>query len=346
MKEERYSVLLAMRSTFGKRVQLAFWAMLFAFNLYLGGLALGWPDGLYRSILNVACHLINFYGFYSLIVPLYYEKKKYVLTGVASLALLSALTPFRLLIENEFVLNGNLALRFGYAGRLGFVIFTEITVGAFASLLRLASDNEKNKQRVLELSRQNIESELRFLKAQMNPHFLFNTINNIYSLTLLKSAKAPDALLKLSALLRYLLYESNEQVSLKKEFQALHDYTALFSLRFEQPVSVDLQLDVKHDVLIEPLVLIPILENALKHSGTGTSSAAFVEMKITGDAEALDIHCINSKVQRKTNEEPGGIGLANIKKRLAASYGNRHDLRIQENSETFSITLTIAKVHQ
>src|SRR5215207_9984590 len=131
-----------MATLFGKRVQLAFWVMLFSFNLYMGSLALVWPEALARSAMNLACHLLNFYVFYSVLVPRYFEEKKYVHTFLGSIALLIAITPARLAVEDNFDIAGNFANRFGYTGRVGFVLFTEVTIGGFASLLRLANDNE------------------------------------------------------------------------------------------------------------------------------------------------------------------------------------------------------------
>jgi sensor histidine kinase YesM len=330
-----------MKSTFAKRIQIAFWIMLFSFNLYLSFVVLGWTDGFLRSIINVTCHLINFYGFYQFIVPRFYQKKKYFHTVISSLVILAFLAPFRLIIETDFALTDNFALRFGFAGSYGFVLFTEISVAAFASLLRLAEYNEINKQRLDMLSRMQVESELRFLKSQMNPHFLFNTINNIYSLILVKSDKAPKAVLKLSGLLRYLLYESNEKVSLQKEVQALYNYSELFQLRYENVLKIEIENTVNKEIFIEPHVLIPILENALKHSGLGVVPVSYANMKIAEDNDCLLITSTNSKNSSNRNEEAGGIGLINITKRLQLAYENKHDIKVSETTHEYNVTLKL-----
>src|SRR5688572_13415980 len=176
-----------MISLFGNRLHLALWVMIFSFNLYMGALTAGWAESFARSVLIVGCHLVNFYGFYSVLMQRYFEEKKYAQTFFGSVALLVGLVPIRFTIERNFDMISNMAThQLGLAGRLAFAILTELAIGGFACLLRLANANERAKQRLSNLARMQVESELRFLKAQMSPHFLFNTINNIYSLTLLK----------------------------------------------------------------------------------------------------------------------------------------------------------------
>ena len=128
----------------------------------------------------------------------------------------------------------------GKAG-LGGVLFAEIFIAAFAFLLRLSLNYEIERARAIEYQNLHLQSELRFLKAQMNPHFLFNTLNNIYSLIVVKSVKAETALMRLSDLLRYMLYESTGKVNLQKELKVLYAYIELFQLRFEQKLSTHLR---------------------------------------------------------------------------------------------------------
>lgn len=331
------------RSAFGKNIQLAFWIAMFSVNIYLGYYVLGWHNTLYRSLSLVTLHLINFYGFYSWLIPVYYQKKKYVHAFIGGLLLLALLTPFRTIIENNFMISGRL-INIEKFGRLSFVLFTEITIAAFASLMRLARDNEVNKQHILALGKLHLESELRFLKAQMNPHFLFNTINNIYSLTLMKSDNAPEALLKLSGLLRYLLYESQEKVPLGKEVNALHEYLVLFQLKYEQQLSLTITVSAKEERMVEPHVLIPVLENALKHSGVGLTEDAYATLTIHEEDNHLVIESDNSKTTLHVKHEQGGIGLANIQKRLNMAYPDTHVFEINESEKRFSLLIKIPLV--
>jgi sensor histidine kinase YesM len=331
------------RSAFGKNIQLAFWITLLSGNIYLGYFVLGWHNTLYRSLFIVTLHLINFYGFYSWLIPVYYQKKKYVHAFIGGLLLLALLTPFRIIIENNFLISGRL-MNLEKFGRLSFVLFTEVAIAAFASLMRLARDNEVDKQQILALERMHLESELRFLKAQMNPHFLFNTINNIYSLTLMKSDKAPEALLRLSGLLRYLLYESQEKVPLGKEVNALHEYLVLFQLKYEQQLNVTLNVTANEERMVEPLVLIPVLENALKHSGVGLAEDAYALLTIYEEGNYLIIESNNSKTTLRVKHEQGGIGLVNIQKRLNMAYPGTHVLKIKDSGKHFSLRIKIPRV--
>jgi LytS/YehU family sensor histidine kinase len=318
--------------------------MLLITNLYLGAIMLGWPATAYRSLLNVWCHLLNFYAFYSWIMPYYFEKRKYFHTLLASLAVLIILTPFRFKIEQTFLTSGPLIRQFGNIGRVTFILFTETAIGGFASLIRLAADRARTRQRVTVLEKLNLESELRFLKAQMNPHFLFNTINNIYSLTLIKSDKAPEALMRLSGLLRYLLYETQTRVTLEREVQALAAYAELFQLKYENPVRLTVEVAADRTLPIEPLILIPILENMEKHAGLGILEHAYATLRIYEEGTFLVIRGENSVTDLPAMSESGGIGLANIKKRLQVAYPEKHTLLIHQSPDHFSLTLKISMV--
>ena len=336
------------RLSFPIIIQAAFWLVSFAFVFYLSSLNFRGHDALSRALLIFSCHIFNFYACYSFLVPRYYERGKLMQAFAGLLVLLLVLTPLRFYIEKQFVLlphawNTRLITR---RGLLGFVLFSEISIAVIASLLRLAVSNEQNKSKMAELENLQLETELRFLKAQMSPHFLFNTINNIYSLTLIKSDKAPEALMKLSGLLRYLLYESHGKVLLVKEIEALKDYIELYQLRFENKIDVDIINEVGgKPIRVESLLLIPLLENALKHSGMGISAGAKARMKISmGTNDRMQVITGNTRGKPGGDPEMGGIGLSNIRKRLHLVYPGNHDLVINDSENYFSVTLNIPVV--
>lgn len=331
--------------SFGRRMQFAFWIVLFSFVSYISATALGWPQTVLRGMLIFGCHILNFYVCYSWLVPHYIEQKKYAPAIISIIVLMMVLTSLRFYFIEQYEVLGEVALRLRPAGRLAFILFSEFAVSGFAILLRLAVNHEENKRKITEMEKIQLETELRFLKAQMSPHFLFNTINNIYSLTLIKSDKAPDALMKLSDLLRYLLYESQKKVPLQKEVETLHTYVELFQLRYEDPLNLKISNEVyEKDVLIEPLLLIPLLENAVKHSGLGISAHAYAIMKINMENGALFICTNNSKIHPLLTSEASGIGLNNIKKRLQMLYPDQHSFEIQEDKNQFIVTLQIAGI--
>lgn len=324
-------------------MQAAFWIVLFVFTSYLSIISVGWNKTIARTPLIIVCHLINFYVCYSFLVPRYFEKKKYIPALLGLLLLLVILTPIRFAIEKQFLL---LYIKGGLTGRpglRGLVIFSELAIAGFATLLKLAATNNINQQRMSELEKLQLETELRFLKAQMSPHFLFNTINNIYSLALAKSDKAPEALLKLSALLRYILYECNEKVLLRKEIETLHLYSSLFQLRYEQPlpICIDDRTSPEGTATLEPFLLIPLWENALKHSGAGVSKDAFALVIIEENKKGLMITLKNSRSLFTSDEDTGGIGLQNIRKRLDLQYPGNYSLDIAESNSEFTVQLKI-----
>ena len=326
---------------FGLFMQIAFWTVLLGFILSLSSTVLIWPESLYRSLLIICCHLVNFYFFYSFLIPRYYEKGKYIHSIVGLLLFLILITPLRVVVENLFQSTSpNVRLIIGAKARLGFLIFSEVTIAAFASLLRTAVSNNQMKIRVGELERSQLEAELKFLKGQMSPHFLFNSINNIYSLVLVKSNQAPDALMKLSSLLRYLLYECDQKVSVAREVKALQSYSDLFQLKFKEPLRIQWDIRIPDDNrFIEPLFLVPVFENAVKHSGLGTEQNAEVIISIRSTDQLLIVETSNTIAKSPLAGESGGIGLNNIRKRLEKIYPARHQLIIDQSPDRFSLHL-------
>lgn len=326
--------------SFGLLVQIAFWIVLFGFIISLSSMVLGWEDGLYRSLLTMCCHLINFYFFYSYLVPRFEQKGRYSYLFLGLLILLAILTPFRAWMENTFFMNPSAIHAIGAKAGIGLILFSEVTLAAFATLLRLAENREHLKLQMKELEKNKLETELRFLKGQMSPHFLFNSINNIYSLVLVKSDLAPGALMKLSSLLRYLLYECDQKVSVAKELEALMTYRDLFQLKFEEPLKLTWDIRIENlNHHVEPLTLVPLLENAMKHSGLGTDPLAEVRFAIRSDRQKLIVETENSISQWFIPDEKGGIGLTNIQRRLEKTFPNDHRLEIRQSEERFSLYL-------
>ncbi|MEO7992735.1 MAG: sensor histidine kinase [Chryseolinea sp.] len=324
---------------------MALWIILFSFVVYLSLILYGWPQAIFRSVFIIACHLTVFYSCYSWFVPQYFENKKYFMAFGGLAILLIVLTTLRFFIEKKFILlpNGITSSFMANRNGIGFILFSEIALAAFAGLLRLATNSEESKQRMTELEKTRLETELRFLKTQMSPHFLFNTINNVYSLALIKSEKAPEALMKLSELLRYFLYECNDKVTLLKEINALESYSELFQLKYEMPLHLKIDDHLQRpDALIEPLLLIPLLENAVKHSGLGLSDKAYVNFTFQQNENGLVIRVENNKTHTILPNEASGIGLNNIKKRLKMLYPGKHELSIDETTDQFLVVLTLS----
>ncbi|MHA7058288.1 sensor histidine kinase [Aquimarina sp. M1] len=202
------------------------------------------------------------------------------------------------------------------------------------------------KQReVKELKDSVKESELQFLKSQINPHFLFNNMNNLYSYAIEKSPRTPELILELSGVLRYMLYECKAKyVLLSKEVEQLGNFINLGRLQIEGRGKVTLLKNIEQsNFRIAPLILVVFIENALKHGSSSQTSDIIIEVdiKVTEDG-LLYFKCSNTyKMQTNTNNLDSGIGLENVKKRLAIIYPKAHMLHIKTDNKTYDVELTI-----
>ena len=213
-----------------------------------------------------------------------------------------------------------------------------------AYLARFTTRWVVDQQIKTELINQNLASELALLRSQVNPHFLFNTLNNIYSLVYTKSDLAPEAMTKLSDIMRYMLYEANtEKVPLSKEADYLKSYIELLQLRLSKPDFIELTISGGTvDKPIVPMLLIPFVENAYKHCNKKSVSPG-IRIFLNVDKDLLTFRVINSiKKDMESKEYPeGGIGLKNIKRRLELLYPEKHTLKISEDSDVYSVELCI-----
>ena len=201
--------------------------------------------------------------------------------------------------------------------------------------------------RMKEVEKQKIEAELRALKAQVNPHFFFNTLNSLYALSLDKSDKAPELILKLSDLMRYVIYESKDDlVPVAKQLEFLQSYVYLERLRSYE--NLDVQFDIKGDrfqVKIAPLIYLAFIENAFKHGAKTKSDNPFIHIVFDLENDDRVIFMIeNSMDPFRQNQADGGFGLANVKKRLELLYPGKHALSISETSNIYRVDLTIFSI--
>jgi hypothetical protein len=196
-----------------------------------------------------------------------------------------------------------------------------------------------------DLETRNLQSELSFLRAQIHPHFLFNTLNSIYALALQKSDKAPDMILRLSEMLRYMLYECSEpRVPLDKEIQYIRNYLTMEHLRHGDKARIYFESDADHTRYpIAPLLLSPFLENSFKHGLDQQIEAAFVEAELYVEQGVLEFTVRNSKRSEPIKQKPqsGGIGLTNLRRRLQLLYPNAHELEVKDLGEMYVAYLKI-----
>ncbi|MBK6365117.1 MAG: histidine kinase [Saprospiraceae bacterium] len=222
-------------------------------------------------------------------------------------------------------------------------------VGASATIYRIMQEWLIQQGEKKELESQNLQSELKLLKSQINPHFLFNTLNSLYALTLKKSDQAPEIVLKLSEMMRYMLYECNEkEVFLEKEINYMHNYLELEKLRHGAKMDINFEVigDLK-DQKIAPLLLMPFIENSFKHGINTQLNTGFVSLVIHVNDGELTMNLKNSKapsLPKIKDKKSGGIGLTNVKRRLQILYPKTHELKIEESPFDYKIFLSLTLI--
>ncbi len=221
------------------------------------------------------------------------------------------------------------------------VFFTSGFFIVISSLLKFASDWFQNENIQKNLESQKKDMELQFLKSQLNPHFLFNSLNNIYSLAYQKSEKTADAILKLSEIMRYMIYESNDSwADLSKEVDYLKSYVELQRLRFKDGAAVEINIQGEIDgQKIVPLILISFVENAFKH-GVANDHTDPIKINIIANQKILHFSVSNKK--NKTNKDAmGGVGLNNVERRLQLLYPDRYKLNIVNSATHYTTELML-----
>lgn len=209
--------------------------------------------------------------------------------------------------------------------------------------VKLMLDYGELQKRMVETAKEKAEAELNFLKSQINPHFVFNSLNSVYFLINKDNADARGALHKFSEMLRYQLYEiKDDKIPIEKEINYLQDYMDLQQLRKDEKYSVQFNCapDVK-GFSVEPLLLIPFVENAFKHISHYSDKPNFVKVDLFLVNTSFVFCVINSKEKQATTEQPGGIGLNNVKRRLELLYPGRHELKIDEAENLFTVQLNL-----
>ena len=303
-------------------------------------------DRAVRGYLNNILVLLFFYLIFYLLIPRLYFQKKYYLFILIILAcyfiislLPEILVPFQghghPLPEPEPGhrprLGGNRLLF-----RMGHNLVFFLAVVFFSLLLKI-------NNRLKKTEKEKLKAELSYFKAQINPHFLFNTLNTIYSLAIQKAENTPEAVVKLSGMMRYVISDaSHDYVPLEKEIRYISDYIELQKIRFDKTVKIDyIPCDAEPGKIIAPLILIGFIENAFKF-GVNPEEDSRIEIIISLSGSDLHMTVFNKKVNNlKDTETSGGLGISNAKQRLALLYPDKHRLVIGETETEFNVDLYI-----
>lgn len=201
---------------------------------------------------------------------------------------------------------------------------------------------KKKEAETIKAKNVNLQNELKLLKSQINPHFLFNSLNNIYTLAGIDSKRTQKSIINLSDMLRYVLYECDQEtVAIKKEIEYIENYLKLFALKNSKDYPISTELNIANSSIpVAPMLFIPYVENALKHSNINDRENSFINIKIDADTDNIDFEIENSKPKKAIiKDSVGGIGLENVKKRLAILYPEKHELKITETDTSFKVNL-------
>jgi two-component system LytT family sensor kinase len=294
----------------------------------------------YQYLINYSFWILLFYINSYVLMPFFINRKKYIkyllslVPVLFVLSLLNWLSVKLLFPANHFNIN---LFAFFFLFPCFFILACSIAFTMFSDKLR--ADRLANEKET-----ENLKTELAFLRSQVSPHFMFNVLNNMVSLARKKSDQLEPSLFKLSSLLRYMLYETDEEkVLLEREVEYLQSYIDLQLQRFGSKVKVNLVIDnFERNCFIHPMLLIPFVENAFKH-GTGFKSNSEINIGLTVKDRLLQFTVSNyydsSVVQVK--DKTSGIGLQNVKRRLNLLYKNQHSLVINSKDNFFTVTLQI-----
>ena len=298
-----------------------------------------------RAALNTTAMMVLFYvvGF---LYQRYYEDRAYWKFTFGLILAFVIVTGLRFRINAGFSYIGDGTAYFKPEPVSFFfgALITNLTTLLNSLLYQLVRSRVIMKQRQATLLADQREAKLQFLRAQMNPHFLFNTLNNIYSLAVVKSDKTAPLVLRLSDLLQYVIYDAQKsRTSLAKEISILEEYISLFQLQHEEPVKVDFSYQLPREpIMIEPLLLVPIVENCFKHGDFAENPDAYVTLTLGWKNDVLHFKADNSyNPNQHQKDRTGGVGLENIKRRLQLQYPDRHSLRIEANDRIFSLELNL-----
>jgi two-component system, LytTR family, sensor kinase len=289
-------------------------------------------------------HNIMLVGFFyfnaAFLVPKLISLKKYWQFAVAQLLCCAALITVAGLIFIWIRGNEDFNLR----GHILFNFFIFLFILSCSTAYQLIRDKIKSDQLASEKENENLKTELSLLRSQVSPHFMFNVLNNMVALARKQSDQLEPSLIKLSSLMRYMLYEADEdKVPLEKEIEYLQSYIDLQQQRFGKKVKIIVTVDVPDSALeIEPMLLIPFVENAFKH-GTGLIEDAQIDIDLRAKNNILQFTVRNkyNALSVEVKDKTSGIGLTNVKRRLNLLYGRNHSLLITQKDDWFVISLQL-----
>lgn len=331
-------------------VHTAYWVLITGFFLYEKRYLI-YKAGLPYFVACVVVRVVLLMGIAYL--NLHYFLPRYLLTGrywrYVGLVLLSILGYLLVQAFYDYVIYGFIIAPTrsrNWIETLSYNFFSTLWYLGLMVPLKLSIDWYEQQRLLQKIVVEKLQAEVNFLRSQVNPHFLFNILNNLYALTLKKSDLAPDMVLKLSEMMEYMLYDSDdEQVPLEKEISYLQNYIELEKMRCGDHSDIALQINGKpNGQAIAPLLLLPLIENAFKHGISKQANYSWLHSTLTLNPTRVEMTVENNKPASKVKNQKGGIGLTNLRKRLELLYPGRYSLQTEDRADTYRAALSISFV--
>ena len=310
-----------------------------------------------ESLIFMLIHIFLAYSLMYIVIPYFLLKQRYWATVLMTAFFFIAtaffsvflgryvISPLRNALANVGYVHAHIEKSYGniylslLAGLRG-----GITIGGIAAAIKLMKYWYVKEQRNLQLQKENVESQLQLLKAQVHPHFLFNTLNNIYSHTQDTAPVAAKLISGLSDILRFILYESNQPlVPLSKELKLMREYISLEQIRYGNKLDIHIDLPGQtNDLFISPLLMLPLIENCFKHGASTMLEQPWISLQIIVRDKQMHMKLLNGKANEAINDrEAAGIGIKNVQKRLELLYPGKHDLSITNEEDVFIVNLRL-----
>lgn len=328
---------------------LVFWIVIFLFYVFASTSSELFQQSLENTLFKFPLIIIATYAFNNWQVPAYLKPKKYVAFVVSMIFMIGVLVfLFRIIgyyYLDKYCAEGPYPLI--SLGDFPFYMFSFHFPALIMYFFKTNKEREKEREKVLQLEKEKIATELKYLKGQLNPHFLFNTLNNLYSYVITKSPKAPDMVLQLSEILDYILYRSQQNsVPLTEEIHTIENYIALERIKYGDRLEIVFEKKLlKNGISITPLILLSIVENAFKHGVRDSVVKPKIKIVLTQFNSQITFTVWNTKTAHKYNANENtyknGIGLINIQRQLDLIYPEKHILEIEESDLSFNLKLTL-----
>ena len=232
-----------------------------------------------------------------------------------------------------------------YPSKIIYKVLDQMQVVAFVVIIKIVQRQLQQEKSSQLLSQQKVDAELKLLKNQLQPHFLFNTLNNLYGMVLTKDEHAPEIILKLSDLLSYMLYECNENlVLIEKEVLFLKNYISIEKIRYGKKADIYFDADINQNIKVAPLLFFPLLENAFKHGPGKLEKKSSVDIKLVSSATKIEFQVRNARLAddpEKKKSLNSGIGHENVQARLNLLYPDSHSFETKEQDQEYIVSLTL-----